>query len=156
MRILALDLGTSSVRGLVLDAAARPVPGALARRQADVRLGDEGEATLDAAAYLGALVECLDELAGNDHLDDVELVVASAQWHSVVPLDAGGAPLGPVLTWLDTRPRAAGGAGGPRDADGPGRAPGPAGRGRLPPTYRGLVAPLLLVGPAALAAPAVR
>ena len=35
-RILALDLGTSSVRGLVLDAAARPLPGALARRKVTV------------------------------------------------------------------------------------------------------------------------
>ncbi|MBF9131633.1 carbohydrate kinase [Plantactinospora sp. S1510] len=117
MRILALDLGTSSVRGLVLDAAARPLPGALARRPADVVIGDTGEATLDARAYLGALIECLDELAGARHLDGVELVVASAQWHSVVPLDPGGGPLGPVLTWLDTRPVAPAGVRGPQDAD---------------------------------------
>ncbi|MFC6020931.1 FGGY family carbohydrate kinase [Plantactinospora solaniradicis] len=117
MRILALDLGTSSVRGLVLDAAARPLPGALARRPADVMIGDGGEATLDARAYLGALIECLDELAGARHLDGVDLVVASAQWHSVVPLGPGGAPLGPVLTWLDTRPVAPAGVRGPEDAD---------------------------------------
>ncbi|MEN3614176.1 FGGY family carbohydrate kinase [Plantactinospora sp. ZYX-F-223] len=117
MRILALDLGTSSVRGLVLDAAARPLPGALARRPAEVTIGDDGRATLDGPAYLAALVECLDELAGADHLDGVELVVASAQWHSVVPLNAAGDPLGPVLTWLDTRPTPPAGAAGPVDPD---------------------------------------
>lgn len=117
MRILALDLGTSSVRGLVLDAAARPLPGALARRKAAVTIGADGRATLDGVAYLGALVECVDELAQADQLDGVELVVASAQWHSVVPLDLDGAPLGPVLTWLDTRPTAPAGVSGPEDPD---------------------------------------
>ncbi|MEQ4299830.1 FGGY family carbohydrate kinase [Plantactinospora sp. B6F1] len=115
MRILALDLGTSSVRGLVLDGAARPMPGALARRPVEILIGGDGQASLDGPAYLGALVECLDELAAARHLDGVELVVASAQWHSVVPLDASGDPLGPVLTWLDTRPSAPAGIAGPVD-----------------------------------------
>ncbi|GIG88320.1 FGGY family carbohydrate kinase [Plantactinospora endophytica] len=117
MRILALDLGTSSVRGLVLDAAARPLPGALARRPAQVTIGGDGRASLDGPAYLDALVDCLDELSAAEHLDGVELVVASAQWHSVVPLDGAGDPLGPVLTWLDTRPIAPPGVTGPVDAD---------------------------------------
>ena len=63
MNILALDLGTSSVRGLVLDADAVPLPGALARRKMAITIGDDGAATLDAAAYLAALGACLDELA---------------------------------------------------------------------------------------------
>ncbi|MFY1691620.1 FGGY family carbohydrate kinase [Plantactinospora sp. WMMB782] len=115
MRILALDLGTSSVRGLVLDAAARPLPDALARRPAEIVIGNDGRATLDGPGYLAALVECLDELAAAGHLGGVELVVASAQWHSVVPLGPGGEPLGPVLTWLDTRPTAPAGLAGPVD-----------------------------------------
>lgn len=117
MRILALDLGTSSVRGLVLDEAARPLPGALARRPAAISIGDDGRASLDGSAYLGALCDCLDELAAADHLHGVELVVASAQWHSVVPLDPDGTPLGPVLTWLDTRPTAPAELTGPADPD---------------------------------------
>ncbi|WP_422770129.1 FGGY family carbohydrate kinase [Plantactinospora sp. WMMC1484] len=117
MRILALDLGTSSVRGLVLDEAARPLPDALARRKVEVAIGDDGRATLDGPGYLAALAECLDELAALDLLRDVGLVVASGQWHSVVPLDAAGTPLGPVLTWLDTRPTAPAGMTGPADPD---------------------------------------
>jgi gluconokinase len=117
MNILALDLGTSSVRGLVLDDGATPLPGALARRRVRVRTGDDGTGTLDGPGYLACLTECLDELAAGGHLRDVELVAASAQWHSVVPLDAAGEPLGPVLTWLDTRPAPLPGATGPADAD---------------------------------------
>jgi gluconokinase len=117
MRILALDLGTSSVRGLVLDEAARPLPRALARRRVTVSIADHGAATLDGPVYLGGLVECLDELAAAGHLDGVELVATAAQWHSVVPLDRAGTPLGPVLTWMDTRPAPPAGARGPADAD---------------------------------------
>jgi gluconokinase len=115
MTILALDLGTSSVRGMVLDDATVPLPAALARRMITIEMDDTGTATLDGPGYLAALLACFDELAEAGHLDAVELVVASAQWHSVLPLDAAGEPLGPVLTWLDTRPAPLPGAHGPRD-----------------------------------------
>jgi gluconokinase len=115
MTILALDLGTSSVRGLVLDQAMVPVPGALARRKLQMIIGDDGAATFDGRMYLAALVECVDELSEAGHLADVGLVAASAQWHSVVPLDTVGGPIGPVLTWLDTRPAVLPGARGPAD-----------------------------------------
>ena len=117
MTILALDLGTSSVRGLVLDEAAFPLPSALARRPVVLTLGADGAGTLDGPAYLAALVDCLDELAGAGHLNGVDLVVTSAQWHSVVPLDPRGEPLGPVLTWLDTRAVPPAGSPGPADPD---------------------------------------
>jgi gluconokinase len=117
MSILALDLGTSSVRGLVLDDAAVPLAGALARRSMEVAVDDSGAATLDAAAYLAALVACLDELAAAGRLDGVRLVAASAQWHSAVPLDRAGTPLGPLVTWLDTRPAPPPGATGPADPE---------------------------------------
>ena len=115
MKILALDLGTSSVRCLVLDADAVPLPDALARRRVTVAIDDEGAAVLDAPAYLSALGECLDELKTAGRLVGVELVATSAQWHSVLPLNADGAPLGPMLTWLDTRPAPPPGARGPAD-----------------------------------------
>jgi gluconokinase len=117
MSILALDLGTSSVRGLVVDDTAIPLPGALARRSVEVAVDDSGAATLDAVAYLAALVDCLDELAAAGRLDGVRLVAGSSQWHSAVPLDKAGAPLGPLVTWLDTRPAPPPGAPGPADPE---------------------------------------
>ncbi|MDG4799901.1 FGGY family carbohydrate kinase [Micromonospora sp. WMMD980] len=117
MDILALDLGTSSVRGLVLDADAVPRPGALARRKVHLATGDDGTGTLDGPGYLAGLVECLDELAAGGHLGQVGLVATSAQWHSVLPVAADGVPSGPVLTWLDTRPASPTGAAGPADPE---------------------------------------
>jgi len=116
MSILALDFGTSSVRGLVLDNAAVPLPDALARRKVVLAVDRDGAATLDPADYLAALAECLDDLSEDGRLDGVELVAIAGQWHSVLPLDAAGAPIGPLMTWLDTRPTTLAGAVGPADA----------------------------------------
>ncbi|MDG4765683.1 FGGY family carbohydrate kinase [Solwaraspora sp. WMMD406] len=115
MSILALDLGTSSVRGLILDNAAVPLPGALARRKVALAVDRDGAATLDPADYLAALIDCVDDLAQAGRLDGVELVATAAQWHSVLPLDATGAPIGPLMTWLDTRPTVLPGAPRPQD-----------------------------------------
>jgi len=115
MKILAMDLGTSSARALVLDENAAELPGHLARRKVTMATEPAGAGTLDAAAYLAALVACVDELADAGRLDGVGLVAVSAQWHSLLPVDTIGAPLGPVLTWLDSRAAAPSGVSGPAD-----------------------------------------
>ncbi|TDD58931.1 carbohydrate kinase [Kribbella antibiotica] len=103
-RLLALDLGTSSSRALVLDAAdASPVPGALARHKISPTYGHDGSAVLDVHEYVEGLLSCLDELEQGGHLEGIEAIVLSTQWHSVVALDAQGAALTPVVTWADTR-----------------------------------------------------
>jgi gluconokinase len=107
MRVLALDIGSSSVRALVYDANADPVPGCPpARRPVPVHQDDTGRGEIDPHAYLDGLVACLDELAEAGSLRDVELVVAASQWHSVLAVGGDGEPLSPVLTWLDSRAHA--------------------------------------------------
>ncbi|MEV0289235.1 FGGY family carbohydrate kinase [Kribbella sp. NPDC050820] len=103
-RVLALDLGTSSARALVLSAAdAAPIPGALARYKISPTYATGGSATLDLHEYVEGLLGCLDELQQNGHLDDIGAIVLSSQWHSIVALDNKGAALTPVITWADTR-----------------------------------------------------
>jgi gluconokinase len=102
-RVLALDLGTSSVRALVFDGRGRAVPGVLARRPTDLRVDDAGRAELDPDEVVAAVGECLDELAGKGHLDEVGQVATSCAWHSVIALDAAGRRLTGALTWADTR-----------------------------------------------------
>ena len=102
-RVLALDLGTSSVRALLCDGSAEPIGSAIARRPVQARQDSTGAAEVDADAYLAALVACLDELQSADALTGIRLVATSSQWHSVLALEPDGRPASPVLTWLDTR-----------------------------------------------------
>ncbi|GAB3823432.1 FGGY family carbohydrate kinase [Kribbella italica] len=103
-RVLALDLGTSSARALVLSADdASPVPGALARHKIAPTYGTGGSATIDLHAYVEGLLGCLDELQHNGHLDGITAIVLSSQWHSIVALDNDGGALTPLITWADTR-----------------------------------------------------
>jgi gluconokinase len=103
-RVLALDLGTSSARALVLsDDDAAPIPGALARHKIAPAYGSDGSATLDLHEYVEGLLGCLDELQQNGHLENIGAIVLSSQWHSIVALDNKGYALTPVITWADTR-----------------------------------------------------
>ena len=110
-RVLALDLGSSSVRAVLLDERLRPVVSA--RRPARVRQAEDGAAELDLAEYLAATVACVDEVA--IALDGVGLIAVSTQWHSLVGLDERGEPAGPCLSWMDLRPTLP--AHGPADPD---------------------------------------
>jgi gluconokinase len=102
-RVLALDLGTSSVRALVFDDRGVPLPDMLARRPTHLDITDEGKAELDPDGVVAAVGECLDELGSRGELDDVEHVATSCAWHSVIALDGGGGRLTGALTWADTR-----------------------------------------------------
>jgi gluconokinase len=102
-RVLALDLGTSSVRALVFDERGATVPGVLARRPTELRIDDHGMAELDPDQVVAAIGECLDELAGKGQLDAVGHVAASCAWHSVIAVAADGRRLTGALTWADTR-----------------------------------------------------
>ncbi|HEX3211547.1 MAG TPA: FGGY family carbohydrate kinase [Actinomycetota bacterium] len=102
-RVLALDLGTSSVRALVFDDRGVALPDVLARRPTSLEITDEGKAELDPDEVVAALGECLDELAGRGELDQVEHVATSCAWHSVIALGADGRRQTGALTWADTR-----------------------------------------------------
>jgi gluconokinase len=102
-RVLALDLGTSSVRALVFDERGAALPDMLARRPTSLELSDEGKAELDPDEVVAAVGECLDELAGRGILDQVEHVATSCAWHSVIALDDAGRRQTGALTWADTR-----------------------------------------------------
>lgn len=102
-RVVALDLGTSSVRALVFDDQGAPLAGVLARRPTHLDVTDGGKAELDPDGVVGAVGECLDELASRGELDGVGHVATSCAWHSVIALDGGGRRLTGALTWADTR-----------------------------------------------------
>ena len=87
-RVLALDVGTSSVRAQVFGDGAEP-QGEPAKE--DYRSDDPDE-----------IVELVRRAIG-DRADEVDAVGASCFGHSLLALDDGGKPLTRVLGWRDTR-----------------------------------------------------
>ena len=100
---MALDLGTSSARAMVLDGKASPVPDALERHKVEPSYGEDGAATLDLDGYVDGLLGCVDALQERGVLDGVQHIVMSSQWHSIVALDNDDRPLTPIVPWVDTR-----------------------------------------------------
>jgi sugar (pentulose or hexulose) kinase len=102
MRVLGLDLGTTTFKGAVLDVDGRtlghvrrvpapePVPGLPA-----------GHHELDPEAVLAAVRRLIGELLGD--APDAGGLVTCSQMHCVVLTDAGGRPRSNVITWKDQR-----------------------------------------------------
>jgi gluconokinase len=99
MRVLALDVGSSSVRALVYDERARELERA-ARRAYEPRHGRDGSAELDPDELVLASRAVLEEAAAGGAYDALAI---SSFWHSLLLLDGGGRPLTPVLLWQDRR-----------------------------------------------------
>jgi len=102
MWILALDVGTSSVRAIGYDAAGRPLPGADARAAWEAITTPDGGAELDPEELVAATASAIDRCLGAAG-EPPAAVGASVFWHSLLALDAERRPLTRVLTWADTR-----------------------------------------------------
>lgn len=102
--MVGLDLGTTSVKALAVDA--RGV--VLARTGASYPLlsGPDGSATQDAEEVTLAALRALDALAAQLGPQPVRALVPSAAMHSLVLVDRAGSVQAPALTWADTRPAA--------------------------------------------------
>jgi xylulokinase len=101
---LALDLGTTAAKAAVVSPDGR-ILGSGAKELVTT-FGAGGSAEQDAElvweAVLTAARNALDK-AGTLARRDVRVVCATSQWASVVPVDASGHPVGPMLMWLDQR-----------------------------------------------------
>src|SRR5579859_259573 len=93
--VLAIDVGTSSVRAILHDAGGQPVPGADAHQPYRPRVAADGTAEVPADRVRRLVERCLD-----DALRDVRSPVAgvgiSTFWHGLMGLQ-GKRPSTPVL-----------------------------------------------------------
>jgi gluconokinase len=97
MRVLALDVGSSSTRACLYDERGREV-GEPAQRKYEARRGREGSAELDADELVAAARAVLDEAGGG-----YDALGISCFMHSLLLLDEHDRPLTPVLLWQDRR-----------------------------------------------------
>lgn len=103
--LLGLDIGTTSVKAGVFDAAGRQL--AAAGREYRLRHPAPDRAELDPETYWTAAVEAVRAAlaAAGPGADpgDVAALAVSSQGETVIAVDASGRPLGPALVWLDNR-----------------------------------------------------
>lgn len=99
--VVALDVGTSSVRALAFDAQGRKV-GQEAQIPYSQQTLPNGGVEIGADFLLDLLGQCLDQLLPNLK-QPVSAVATSCFWHSLMAVDDDGAPRTAVISWADNR-----------------------------------------------------
>lgn len=100
---LAIDLGTSGVRVALVDLAGRVLGSAA--RPVSMRLGPDGSAEEDPEEIWRALEEATREALApaRSAAARTAVVLCGSQYSSLVPVDARGLPVGPLVLYLDSR-----------------------------------------------------
>ena len=101
--VLAIDMGTSSVRAALFDARGKRVQGTLAQRVYLLKTGGDGAAELDPFELLRQTRACIKSATEGGNA--ISAVGVSCFWHSLLGTDAEGNPLTPIYTWADSRCR---------------------------------------------------
>lgn len=103
--ILAIDMGSSSVRSLLFDAVGRQIDDSEAQLRHDLVTSIDGGSEADPVALLDLMLRCIDETVERaaDRSNEIGAVASCCFWHSLMGLDAAGDPTTPVLMWSDKR-----------------------------------------------------
>src|ERR1700681_3866384 len=103
--VLALDLGTSSVRAVVYDTRGAMVRPTLTDLPYKVRTTESGEVSSDPVALVKLITQSIDEALKAARKEKVDIlgVGVSCYWHSLMGVDRAGRPTTELLTWADTR-----------------------------------------------------
>jgi gluconokinase len=104
--VVALDVGSSSVRAILHDLRASPVPGAEVHIPHLPRVRPDGTAEADADTLVALVARALTEvigLGGPNRANEIAGVGVSTFWHGLVAADETGSALTPVYLWSDSR-----------------------------------------------------
>ena len=102
--VLTLDVGTSSVRAMLADEGARPLPASEVKIEYAPRIEADGTAEMDPDRLVH---HCLDAIGGAlrevRRTDRVAAVGVSTFWHGLLGLDLNDRPSTALILWSDTR-----------------------------------------------------
>jgi gluconokinase len=99
--ILALDVGSSSVRAAVHDERAEPIASAFAQVGYDFVVDADGAAESDPDAVVELVARAIDGALARGV--GVEAVATCTFWHGLMGVDAAGTPTTPLFSWADRR-----------------------------------------------------
>jgi gluconokinase len=103
--VLALDIGTSSVRAVVYDIHGRMRAATLSDLPYKVRTTDPGEVSSNPRELVALIGQSIDGAlkAGRKGKTEILGVGVSCYWHSLMGVDRSGRPTTELFTWADTR-----------------------------------------------------
>jgi len=110
MKLIGLDIGTSTICGLLLDAASGEIVSVVNRPNAGGLRGRPWESLQDPVAILGTAIQVVDGFLESHR--DVRGIGVAGQMHGILYVDGDGRALGPLYTWQDGRGDLPGSAGG--------------------------------------------
>jgi gluconokinase len=107
--ILALDIGSSSVRAALYDENGSMVPRTMSKIERLLKTTQDGGSEIDADEALKQAIAGVDDVLAKAEKVKGEITHAatSSFWHSLVGVDARGKPTTKVFGWADTRSREA-------------------------------------------------
>jgi len=103
MTVIALDVGTSSVRASVCDEAGQVLGGRFHRVGLRPTLTPDGGVEHDPRRLLDAVAACLDAVLVGPRTPDVAGVGIATFWHGLLGFNAAGHALTPIYMWADAR-----------------------------------------------------
>jgi xylulokinase len=98
---LAVDLGTGALKVGVVSFAGEVVAVREVTLETEQLVG--GGAIQDASAWWGSVRALAKDVLAEVPRERLVAVACTGQWASTIPVDAAGEPVGPCLTWMDTR-----------------------------------------------------
>ncbi len=104
--ILALDIGTSSIRAGLFDTRANEIPETMIQIGRDPGLR-QGETVIDADELFLQVVSLINDLIGRTGAKNIDYAATSAFWHSLLGIDHDNKATTSVFGWDETRPRSA-------------------------------------------------
>lgn len=104
--VLSLDIGTSSVRGMVFDEKGMPIDGIGKQISYSMDKTADGGEFYDVDALCNLVFDILDAVAKQVEQQNTEIIAITGCTfcHNVLGVDAHGNPCTPILNWSDNRP----------------------------------------------------
>ncbi len=104
--VLALDIGTSSIRAILFDRWGRSIEGLRSRAHYTLHTAPDGTVEADAEEMLHALWGCIDAVTAQlgSLTGDIAGVASCSLVSNVLGVDEDGRAITPVYTYADTRP----------------------------------------------------
>ena len=106
MTILALDVGSSSVRALLFDhddKGVKLIPDAITQHNYVFDTTEPRQSTVDAVFLRSLLEKCIDEILQHPQAQDIQAVGMDTFVGNLVVVDGDNTPLASVVTYADTR-----------------------------------------------------